>query len=177
MISQILTFAIVATFGAGMLTASSVRRRTGSLERFLVADRSVGTLVGAMSVATTWIWAPALFLAAQKAFQQGIAGLMWFTVPNVGCLILFAFLASRIRKIFPKGYTLPEYIALRFDAKTHRIYLFSFLSLQVCSLGVQLIAGAALLNTMSGIPYVFGVVVLAVMFTSYSLIDGLRSSI
>lgn len=177
MISQGAALGIVAGFGAAMFTASAVRRRAPGLDLFLVANRSVGTIVGAMSVASTWIWAPALFIAAQKAYQQGLPGLMWFTVPNVGCLVLFAFLASRIRKIFPRGYTLPEYIATRFDAKTHVVYLFSFLALQVCSMGVQLIAGAALLKAMSGTPYVVGVVVLAVTFTSYSLIDGVKSSI
>ncbi|MBC8393939.1 MAG: hypothetical protein H8E17_15395 [Deltaproteobacteria bacterium] len=177
MITQSSTLAIVATFGAAMFTASAVRRRSSGVDLFLVAGRSVGTLVGAMSVASTWIWAPALFIAAQKTFQQGLPGLMWFTVPNVLCLVMFAFLATRIRKLFPEGYTLPQYIASRFDNRTHAIYLFAFLSLQVCSLGVQLIAGASLLNAMSGLPYGFGVMALAVMFTSYSLIDGLRSSI
>ena len=166
MVSQGLTLTLVALFSATMLAASAVRRRFRGLDLFLVADRRIGTVIGAASVASTWIWAPALFLAAQKAYQQGLPGLMWFTLPNVACLVLFAFLASRIREIFPKGYTLPEYIASRFDAKTHGIYLFSFLSLQICSLGVQLIAGAALLNTMSGVPYGLGVLVLAVTITS-----------
>lgn len=177
MLSQGAALAIVGAFGASMLATSAVRRSSRGLDLFLVADRSVGTWVGAMSVASTWIWAPALFIAAQKAFQQGMAGLFWFTAPNVGCLVLFAFLASRIREVFPAGYTLPEYIAERFDSKTHLIYLFSFLSLQICSMGVQLIAGAALLSAMGGVPYTVGVIVLAVMFTSYSLIDGIRSSI
>lgn len=177
MISQATTLAIVSVFAATMLVTSALRRRRADLDLFLVADRSVGTLVGAMSVASTWIWAPALFLAAQKSFQQGLPGLFWFTAPNVLCLVFFAFLAVRIRKVFPRGYTLPQYIASRFDAKTHIVYLFAFLSLQICSLGVQLIAGAALLNAMGGVPYGPAVVVLAVTFTAYSLIDGLRSSI
>jgi len=128
MISQLAAYTILFTFGATMFTTSTVSRRSKGLDLFLVAERSVGTWTGAMSVASTWIWAPALFLAAQKAYQQGLPGLMWFTVPNVGCLVLFAFLAPRIRKVFPKGYTLPQYIASRFDAKTHIIYLF-FISL------------------------------------------------
>jgi Na+/proline symporter len=177
MISQGTTLAVVTTFGAAMFAASAVRRRSTGLDLFLVAQRSVGMLVGAVSVASTWVWAPALFIAAQKAYQQGLPGLMWFTVPNVGCLVLFAFLASRIRQVFPEGYTLPQYIASRFDTRTHGVYLLSFLSLQVCSLAVQLIAGASLLNAMSGVPYVMGVLILAAVFTSYSLIDGLRSSI
>lgn len=177
MMSSNTVFALLAAFGAAMFAAGAARRRAGGLDAFLVADRSVGAWVGAMSVASTWIWAPALFLAAQKAYQQGLPGLAWFTVPNVGCLVFFAFLTVRIRKVFPKGYTLPEYIAARFDAKTHVVYVFSFLSLQICAMAVQLIAGGALLRAMSGLPYAAGVLLLAFIFTSYSLVDGLRASI
>jgi Na+/pantothenate symporter len=37
--------------------------------------------------------------------------------------------------------------------------------------------GAAMLKSLSGTPYALGVVILALVSTSYSLIDGLRSSI
>lgn len=177
MMSPTAVLTMVGVFGAAMFVASAVYRRSRGLDLFLVADRAVGTFVGAMSVASTWIWAPALFIAAQKAFQEGLPGLMWFTVPNVACLVLFAFLATRIRRMFPSGYTLPEYVAARFDTRTHLIYLFCFLSLQVCSIAVQLIAGAAMLNAVGGVPYGVGVLALAAVFTSYSLIDGLESSI
>ena len=175
--SQTLVLSILSSFGLVMFTASLVRRYSGGIDLFLVSRRSVGTLVGGMSVAATWIWAPSLFLAAQKSFQQGLPGIMWFTIPNVACLVVFAFLAARIRRVFPRGYTLPEYIASRYDRKTHIVYLLSFLSLQVCSLAVQLIAGAAMLVSLSGVQYTIAVLVIAAIFTSYSLIDGLYSSI
>jgi len=113
----------------------------------------------------------------QKAFDQGIAGLMWFTVPNVACLVLFAFAASRVSDSFPAGCTMPQYIDQRFGKGPHLMYSATFLLLQVCSLGVQLIAGATILSSISGLSYMSGVLVLAAIFTSYSLIDGLRSSI
>ncbi|HMK35695.1 MAG TPA: hypothetical protein VK463_11555 [Desulfomonilaceae bacterium] len=175
--SQTLVLSLIASFGLVMLTANVIRRYSRGLDLFLVAERSVGTVVGAMGVAAAWIWAPSLFLAAQKSFQQGLPGIFWFTIPNVASLVLFAFVAQRIRHVFPRGYTLPEYVASRFDGKTHVVYLFSFLSLQVCSLAVQLIAGAAMLQSLSGNPYPLGVAILAMVSVSYSLIDGLQSSI
>ena len=175
--SQATTLMIVVAFGGVMFIASALRRRSSTLDIFLVADRSMGTFPGALSVAATWIWAPALFVAAQKAYQQGLPGILWFTVPNVGCLFLFAFLARRITRIFPDGYTLPEYVAQRFDTRTHLAYLAAFFILQICSLAVQLIAGASLLKAMSGFPYWLGALVLAAAFASYSMIDGLRSSV
>ncbi|MCP4693127.1 MAG: hypothetical protein GY859_34110, partial [Desulfobacterales bacterium] len=177
MVSPLTTITIVIAFGAAMFAASAYKRRSGGVDKFLVADRSVGAIVGAVSIASTWIWAPALFIAAQKAYQQGLPGLMWFTAPNIGCLILFAFLARKIRAVFPEGYTLPQYISQKFGMKPHALYIFTFLSLQVCSLAVQLIAGASMLNAISGIPYAVGVLTLVFIFTSYSLLDGLKTSI
>jgi urea-proton symporter len=175
--SQSLALSIISSFALVMIAFSAVRRYSRGLDLFLVSERRVGTLVGAMSIAATWIWAPSLFIAAQKSYQQGLPGILWFTVPNVACLMVFALFAVRIRTVLPHGYTFPEYIAHRYDRKTHLVYLFAFLALQVCSLAVQLIAGASLLNSLSGMPYAIGVIVIAVVFTSYSLIDGLHSSI
>lgn len=167
----------LAAFGLAMVGTGIGVRRVPGLEPFLVARREVGVWAGAMSAAATWIWAPALFIAAQKAYQQGLAGLFWFAVPNVGALVLFAFLARRVRAVFPRGYTLPEFVAQRLDSRCHKVYLFTFLSLQICSLAVQLIAGAAVLETFGGVGYTLGVLILAAGFTSYSLLDGLRASI
>jgi SSS family transporter len=172
-----LTLFWLAAVGLAMVGTGFGVRRVPGLEPFLVARREVGIWTGAMSAAATWIWAPALFIAAQKAYQQGLAGLFWFTAPNVGALILFAFLARRVRAVFPRGYTLPEYVAQRLDPRCHLAYLFTFLSLQICSLAVQLIAGAALLETIGGLNYPLGVLILTAGFTSYSLLDGLRASI
>lgn len=168
---------LVLGFLVLMLLVGRPWRRGVGLGAFLVSNRRLGVATGALSVAATWIWAPALFVASQKAFEQGAAGLFWFTVPNVGCLILFAFLAKRIRQVFPAGHTLPEYIAHRYDAPTHCLYLCCFLALQVCSLAVQLIAGGELLRMLSGLPYPAAVVLLVAVFTSYSISHGLQASV
>src|SRR5438067_8744705 len=94
-------------------------------EGFLLANRKVGWLLGGFSIAASWIWAPALFVSVQLAYQKGLAGLFWFTVPNILSLTIFALLAPRIRSRMPAGYTLPEYVKERFRTRrVHRMYLF-----------------------------------------------------
>ena len=46
-------------------------RKTNNGESFHVADRNIGTLVSALSIAATWIWAPSLFVSGQQAYQSG----------------------------------------------------------------------------------------------------------
>ena len=88
-------------------------RKTTDAEGFHVADRRIGSVIAAMSIAATWIWAPSLFTSSEMAYTRGIPGMFWFTVPNVLCLILFIPFAKRIRAQYPEGITLTGYMAGR----------------------------------------------------------------
>lgn len=144
---------------------------------FLLSNRSVGFLLGAISVATAWVWAPALFVASQKAYEQGLPGLFWFTFPNVMALVLFSFLASRMKKIFNYGYTLPEYMKIRFDKKMQIIYMIAVFVIQVYSVILQVTAALLLLNFITGIDKAILIVILGFIIVSLSLIKGFRSSL
>ena len=81
---------VLAVYALLMLGVTAIfTKRARDAENFHVADRNLGTVVSAMSIAATWIWAPALFTSAEKAYANGIPGLFWFLVPNVACLLLF----------------------------------------------------------------------------------------
>src|SRR5713226_1649623 len=112
-ITQSHGYLLLLLFGIGMVTITYFFgrwERWRSKEGFLVASRNVGWLLGGFSIAASWIWAPALFVSVQMAYQQGLAGIFWFTVPNILSLTIFALLAPRIRQRLPEGYTLPEYV-------------------------------------------------------------------
>lgn len=144
---------------------------------FLLAGRSVGVLRGAMSVAASWIWAPALFLSSQKAYEQGVAGLFWFTLPNFLSLVVFAPLALKIRQVLPTGYTLPQYIRLRHGRGVHVLYLIQVLGLQLCSFAVQILAGSALIQSITGLSFSVVAVVLVLIVVTYSVIGGFQASV
>ena len=76
----------------------------------MVAERNVSWWLGATSIAASWIWAPALFVSVQVAYEKGLPGIFWFTFPNIIALLLFIFLAPKIREKLPYGYTLPQWI-------------------------------------------------------------------
>jgi Na+/proline symporter len=118
-------------------------RRTNDTERFHVADRKITVLISSMSIAATWVWAPALFVSGQQAYTNGIPGMFWFLVPNVLCLMLFIPFFKRIRSAFPQGITLTGYMAKKYQSqKVKGIYSFQLGSLAVLSTAVQLLAGS-----------------------------------
>lgn len=143
-----------------------------------MASRQVGWGIGSSSIAASWIWAPALFVSVQLAYQKGLAGIFWFTFPNIIALAIFAILAPRIRKLLPEGYTLPQYIRYRLGSeKVHKIYLFPYFFYQLMAVTVQLFAGGSLVSLLTGIPLTIVMPILAVIALVYTLISGLEASV
>jgi len=176
-ISQTAGYLFLIAFGLAMFIVTKYfARKRNSKDGFLVADRKVGWLMGGASIAASWIWAPALFVSVQVAFEKGIAGVFWFTVPNVIALALFAFLAPKIRKRMPQGYTLPQYIRYRLGPKAHRIYLFPYFFYQLMAVTVQLFAGGSLVSLLTGIPLLVVMPILALISLTYTIVSGLKAS-
>lgn len=170
---------ILCIYAAVMLMATmALTRREKSVERFCVGDRNSGWLISALSIAATWIWAPSLFTSTENAYMKGFAGLFWFLVPNVLCLIIFIPFAKRIRKEMPEGMTLSGYMAEKYQSTgVKRVYLFQLISLSVLSTGVQLLAGSKILSSVTGLPFWVLTFILAVIGYSYSQFSGIKASI
>lgn len=167
---------VLSSYALIMIGATIIFSRKKS--NFHVADRNIGTIVSALSVAATWIWAPALFTSAEKAYSSGIVGLLWFLVPNVLCLFLFIPFAKKIREQMPQGITLSGYMGETYKSKKVRgIYQFQLGSLSVLSTAVQLLAGSKILNMITGIPFWLLTIILAVVAFSYSQISGIKASV
>lgn len=86
---------VLVVYAVIMIGATVIfTKRDKDSDSFYVGNRNMGTVSSAMSIAATWIWAPALFTSAEKAYLNGVSGLFWFLVPNVICLLIFIPFAS-----------------------------------------------------------------------------------
>lgn len=179
LISQFGGWAIIVAYGIFMLGVTGLLTTQFKKTKlyFLLAERKVPWIPAAFSIAAAWVWAPALFIAAQKSYQQGIVGLFWFTAPNVLCLIIFAFFASKLRMLFPEGYTLSGYVQERFSNRSQNMYLLTSIGLSTCSFAVQLLAGGTIIATLTAIPFYQVTIALALIALSYTFWRGLGASI
>ena len=173
------TLIVLLTYAAVMLGVTVLMtKKENNIERFCVGNRNTGWMVSALSIAATWIWAPALFTSTENAYTKGFAGLFWFLVPNVLCLILFIPVAKRIREEMPVGITLSGYMYGKYHSKAVKnIYLFQLGALSALSTGVQLLAGSKILSMLTGIPFAAMTVIMAVIAFSYSQFSGIKASI
>lgn len=174
-------YLLLAVYGVFMIAITyffARWKKYRSIQGFLVAGRNVNWWLGATSIAASWIWAPALFVSVQFAYQQGLPGIFWFTFPNIIALLIYIWLAPKIREKMPYGFTLPQYIKHRLQSeKVHKIYLFPYFFYQLMAVTVQLFAGGGLISLLTGIPFVNAMLIMAAIVLIYSFISGLESSI
>ena len=169
---------ILGIYAVIMITATVIfTKKEKNVERFCVGNRRENWIMSALSIAATWIWAPALFVSTEKAYTNGFVGLFWFLVPNVLCLIIFIPFAKKIRAEMPEGITLSGYMRNKYRSEgVKRVYLFQLMGLSVLSTGVQLLAGSQVLSTATGLPFELVTVLLAVIALSYSVFSGIKAS-
>lgn len=170
---------VLLIYALAMISATLLlTKKEKSAEGFFVGNRNMGVLSSAMSIAATWIWAPALFVSAEQAYTNGMPGLFWFLVPNVLCLIFFIPFAKKIRERMPRGITLSGFMSETYKSqKIKRVYLFQLGSLTILSTAVQLLAGGQILSGITGIHFEAITIILSVIAFSYSSLSGIRASI
>ena len=65
----------------------------------------------------------------------------------------------------------------RHGRAVHVLYLIQFLGLQVCSFAVQILAGAALIQSLTGLRFAVVALILVVTALIYSTMGGIRASV
>ncbi|MBS4056530.1 MAG: hypothetical protein KGZ82_04345 [Bacteroidales bacterium] len=168
---------ILAYFVAVFLITRMIGRKSSSKLDYLLANRAIPGWLAAFSIAATWVWAPSMFVASEKAFTSGWVGVFWFVVPNVLTLVIFAYFATWMRKKYPDGWTFSDYIRAKYSNRTHNLYLVESFGLQTLSLAVQLLAGATIMWKITGLPFLLTTILLAIIPLIYTFSKGLRASV
>ncbi len=179
LLSKDLLIIYLLAFAGVMILATILfdKKKDRSNVSFLVANRNVPWWIGGTSIAASWTWSIALMVSVQLAFEQGIAGIFWFTVPNFIAVIVFIWLGPKIRKAFPSGFSLPQWMDEKYNDKTvTKLYLFVFYYYQIMAATMQIYAGAALLSVASGIPATVLMPILLIIVLAYITISGLKAS-
>lgn len=170
--------ATLLLYGAGMawLTYKFVKQKQDT-EYYTVADRKNGTVQTALSIAATWIWAPALFVGSTQAYNNGWVGLFWFLVPNILTLFLIIPFAKRLREKYPNGFTLSGFMGKTYNSKVQKLYQFEMGTLSTLSMSVNILAGGTVVTLLTGIPlWIASVLMMAIVF-AYTYRGGIKASL
>lgn len=152
------------------------RRAKNNLDEFMLAGRKVGLALGTATAMATWVTASTTMVAPQFAYELGIWGMIGYSLGSVG-LLLFAPMATRIRKLMPAGYTNGDFIRLRYGVLAWRVFLLISLFYALGWLVSLGMAGGVLIQALSGLPYHLGMSVILSICVIYTLLGGLRAVI
>jgi len=165
---------IVAMLGLGFLGW----RQTNNLSDYILGGRRLGALVTALSAGASDMSGWLLMGLPGAVFLSGVSE-AWIAVGLIiGAWCNWRWVAGRLRvytEMSGNALTLPDYLANRFEDKTHMLRLFSALVILVfftlyCASGV--VAGARLFENMFGLSYQAAIWVSAAATITYVLIGG-----
>lgn len=165
---------LLAIFTAGIIWSM---KRKKSIDPFLVSGRRIPGFLGLITVAVAWTWAPALLVSSQKSYELGLAGFLWFSIPNVAAIVVFYFLSKRMHKINKEGYTLPEFIRKKTKGNSYKFYVMTIFLVQVYAIIINLIGSSLILKSMTGLPNYVIIPSISLVALAIVSIKGLFSSI
>lgn len=124
-------WALISALAGVSLLVWSLNKGTITKDSFLIANWRIGTLVGAITITSTWTQAPALLFSGSQMFQ-GYTNFGSFYIGNVLALPLAWLLVEGIRQALPRGYNIPQFMGKQFGNSTRILsFMLSFFTLVV----------------------------------------------
>jgi SSS family solute:Na+ symporter len=161
----------IAIVAIGLWTSRLVRNASD----FFVAGRGLsGGLVFASMIAAN-IGAGATIGAAGLAYRDGLSAWWWSGSAGIGSLVLAFWAGPRLwRLASTHGFlTTGDYLEFRYGAGVRATVAVIIALISLVILAAQLIAGAAILSAITGVPRWVGAVLGGIVMTSYFAAGGL----
>ena len=152
-------------------------RKHQGLSNYLTAGRNVGVLSLTTSMVASALGAWILFGPASAATWGGIGSVIGYSLGTAFPMIAMIFFGTKIRKVFPKGNTLTEFIYHKFGKKLFKLILILTIFYMFIFLCAEITAVSMLVNYISGTPLWLTATLVIVSTLIYTLYGGLRASI
>ena len=147
------------------------------LSNYLTAGRNVETLSLTTSLVASALGAWILFGPASAATWGGVGSVIGYSLGTAFPMIAFIFLGTKIRKVFPKGNTLTEFIYRKFGKNIFKLVLILVIFYMFIFLCAEVTAVSMLVNYISGTPLWLTAALVIITTLTYTLYGGLRASI
>ncbi len=134
--------------GIGYLNSKKISNN----KNYIVGDRDEDTFSLTASLTASALGAWILFGPASAATWGGIGAVIGYSLGTAAPMLFLYNFGPKIRKEFPKGLTLTEFIKKRFGIKILKISLFLILFYLIIFLIAEVTAIASLLNFISQVP-------------------------
>ena len=147
------------------------------INNYLTANRNIGFFSLSTSLVASALGAWILFGPASAATWGGIGAVIGYSLGTAFPMIFLISLGKKIRRNFPKGSTLIEFLRKRFGKSLFKLILLMTVFYMFVFLCAEVTAVAILINYISGTELWITALIILVGTLTYTLYGGLRASI
>ena len=147
------------------------------LNNYLTANRSVGLFSLTTSLTASALGAWILFGPVSASTWGGIGSIIGYSLGAAFPMLLLIFLGKKIRKEFPNGSTLVEFLRKKFGKSLFKLILLMMIFYMFIFLCAEVTAISVLINYISGTPLWLTALIVLLTTLTYTLYGGLRASL
>ena len=174
--STSLTLVIIISFIFAFLGIYHSKKNQG-LNNYLTANRNIGLFSLTTSLTASALGAWILFGPASASTWGGIGAIIGYSLGTAFPMFFLIFLGKKIRKEFPKGSTLVEFIRKKFGKSLFKLILLMTIFYMFIFLCAEVTAVAVLINYISGTELWLTALIVLLSTLIYTLYGGLKASI
>ncbi len=147
------------------------------LNNYLTANRNIGLFSLTTSLIASALGAWILFGPASAATWGGIGAIIGYSLGTAFPMFFLIYLGKKIRKEFPKGSSLVEFMRKKFNKSLFKLILLMTIFYMFIFLCAEVTAIAVLINYISGTQLWITALIVLLSTLVYTLYGGLRASI
>jgi len=147
------------------------------LNNYITANRNIGLFSLTTSLTASALGAWILFGPASAATWGGIGAIIGYSLGTAFPMFFLIYLGKKIRKEFPKGSSLIEFMRKKFGKSLFKLILLMTIFYMFIFLCAEVTAIAVLINYISGTQLWITALVVLLSTLAYTLYGGLRASI
>ncbi len=152
-------------------------RNYQGLNNYLTANRKIGLFSLTTSLTASALGAWILFGPASAATWGGIGAIIGYSLGTAFPMFFLIYLGKKIRKDFPKGSSLIEFMRKKFGKSLFKLILLMTIFYMFIFLCAEVTAVAVLINYISGTELWITALIVLMSTLAYTLYGGLRASI
>ena len=147
------------------------------INNYLTANRNIGLFSLTTSLVASALGAWILFGPAAASTWGGIGAVIGYALGTAFPMIFLIYLGGKIRKEFPKGSSLIEFMRKKFGKSLFKLILLMTIFYMFIFLCAEVTAVAVLINFISGTELWITALIVLLATLTYTLYGGLRASI
>ena len=147
------------------------------LNNYLTANRNIGLFSLTTSLTASALGAWILFGPVSAATWGGIGAVIGYSLGTAFPMFFLIYLGKKIRKEFPKGSSLIEFMRKKFGKSLFKLILLMTIFYMFIFLCAEVTAVAVLINYISGTKLWITALIVLLSTLAYTLYGGLRASI